>query len=49
MGPALAAAEMVRLSARRDIAVTAIQERMEDNKTNPDADYIVRLHRALFI
>jgi len=49
MGPALGATEQARLPARRDIAVTAIQERMGDNKTNPDARYIVRLHRAIFM
>lgn len=49
MGQALASADVTRLPARRDIAVAAIQERMGDNKTNPDADYIVRLHRALFM
>lgn len=49
MGPALASAEIARLPARRDLAVAAIQERMGDNKTNPDADYLVRLHRALFM
>ncbi len=49
MGPALAATEKARLPARRDIAVTAIQERLGDSKTNPDAQYIVRLHRAIFM
>ncbi|MGL5600955.1 MAG: hypothetical protein ACRDD5_08655 [Silvania sp.] len=48
MRSALASAEKVRLTARRDIAVQAVQERMGDKRTNPDADYIVRLHRALF-
>ncbi|MFZ4214644.1 NADPH-dependent F420 reductase [Pantoea endophytica] len=49
MKSALAAAEKVRLPVRRDIAVQAIQERVGDKRTNPDADYIVRLHRALFM
>lgn len=46
---ALAATEKSRLPARRDIAVQAIQERMGDKRSNPNADYIVRLHRALFM
>ncbi|MGP6487234.1 NADPH-dependent F420 reductase [Duffyella gerundensis] len=49
MGAALASAELSRLPARRDIAVAAIQERMGDNKSNPDADYLVGLHRVLFM
>ncbi len=42
-------AEKERLPKRRDIAVAAILERMGDSKTNPDADYGVRLSRVLFI
>lgn len=49
MESALAATEKTRLPARRDIAVQAIQERMGDKRSNPSADYIVRLHRALFL
>jgi hypothetical protein len=29
--------------------VAAIQERVGDSKTNPDADYGVRLNRALYM
>ncbi|MBT0718602.1 NAD(P)-binding domain-containing protein [Rosenbergiella epipactidis] len=49
MKSALALTEQSRLPARRDIAVQAIQERMGDKRSNPTADYIVRLHRALFM
>ena len=47
--PALAAAEAKRLPKRRDLAVAAIQERVGDAKTNPDADFGVRLSRALYM
>jgi predicted dinucleotide-binding enzyme len=47
--PALAAAEAKRLPKRRDLAVAAIQERVGDAKTNPDADFGVRLNRALYM
>jgi 8-hydroxy-5-deazaflavin:NADPH oxidoreductase len=46
---AIAAAEKARLPKRRDIAIAAIQERVGDSTTNPDADYGVRLNRALFM
>jgi predicted dinucleotide-binding enzyme len=46
---ALAAAEAKRLPKRRDLAVAAIQERVGDAKTNPDADFGVRLSRALYM
>jgi hypothetical protein len=46
---ALAAAEATRLPARRDLAVAAIAERVGDGSTNPDADYGVRLSRALYM
>lgn len=46
---AIAAAEKARLPKRRDLAVAAIQERVGDATTNPDADYAVRLCRALFM
>jgi 8-hydroxy-5-deazaflavin:NADPH oxidoreductase len=49
MPAALAAADAARLPRRRDLAVAAIQERVGDSKTNPDADYGVRLNRALFM
>ena len=47
MPAAMAAAERKRLPKRRDLAVAAIQERVGDGVTNPDADYGVRLNRAL--
>lgn len=46
---ALAAADKVRLPKRRDLAVAAFQERLGDATTNPDADYGVRLSRALYM
>ena len=46
---ALAAADAARLPRRRDLAVAAIQERVGDSRTNPDAEYGVRLNRALFM
>ena len=46
---ALAAADRARLPKRRDLAVAAIQERVGDSKTNPDAEYGVRVNRALFM
>jgi predicted dinucleotide-binding enzyme len=49
MAAALRAAEKARLPKRRDLAVAAIQERVGDGKTNPDAEYGVRLNRALFM
>jgi predicted dinucleotide-binding enzyme len=42
-------AEKERLPARRDIAVSAIMERMSSPTTNPDADFGLRLSRALYI
>jgi hypothetical protein len=46
---ALAAAERARLPKRRDLAVAAVMERLEGTAaTNPDADYGVRLSRALY-
>ena len=45
---ALAAAEASRLPKRRDLAVAAIRNGLGDSTTNPDADYLVRLNRALF-
>ncbi len=47
MGPALAAAEKDRLPKRRDLAVAVMQERLGDGTTNPDADWGVRLVRAI--
>jgi len=46
---ALAAADAARLPRRRDLPVAAIQERVGDSKTNPDAEYGVRLNRAFFM
>jgi 8-hydroxy-5-deazaflavin:NADPH oxidoreductase len=46
---ALAAAEAARLPKRRDLAVAAFQERVGDSTTNPDADFGVRISRALFM
>lgn len=47
---ALAAAERARLPKRRDLAVAAVMERLEGTTaTNPDADYLVRLNRALYM
>jgi predicted dinucleotide-binding enzyme len=48
MPDALAAAEASRSPKRRDLAVAAIMERVGGGTTNPDADYLVRLNRALF-
>jgi len=46
---ALAAAERARLPKRRDLALAAVFERLGDGTRNPDADYAVRLNRALFM
>ena len=32
-----------------DVAIAAVMERIGDSTTNPDAEYIVRLNRALFM
>jgi len=49
MAAALCSAERSRLPARRNLAVAAVQERMGDSQTNPDADFLVRLNRALYM
>ncbi|MFL6568675.1 MAG: NADPH-dependent F420 reductase [Chthoniobacterales bacterium] len=49
MPDALAAAEKARLPKRRDISIMAMFERMGDATRNPDAEYAVRLCRALFL
>ena len=49
MPAALAAADVARLPKRRDLSVAALQERVGDSTTNPDAEYSVRLTRALFM
>jgi 8-hydroxy-5-deazaflavin:NADPH oxidoreductase len=46
---ALAAANAARSPKRRDLAVAAIQERVGNGTTNPDAEYSVRLNRALYM
>jgi predicted dinucleotide-binding enzyme len=46
---ALASTEAARLPKRRDLAIEAIQERAGDSTTNLDAEYLVRLTRALFM
>jgi predicted dinucleotide-binding enzyme len=47
MGPALAATDRSRLPKRRDLGVAVMQERLGDGTTNPDADWGVRLVRAI--
>lgn len=47
MAAALAAAEKERLPKRRDLGVAVMQERLGDGTTNPDADWGVRLVRAI--
>jgi predicted dinucleotide-binding enzyme len=42
-------AERERLPARRDLAVAAVMERMSSPIQNPDAEYSVRLCRALYM
>jgi len=49
MPSALAAADAARLPKRRDLAVAAFMERVGDGITNPDAEYGVRVSRALFM
>ena len=46
---ALAAAEQARLPKRRDLSFAAVMERVGDSGKNPDAEYGVRLSRALFM
>ncbi|AUW58995.1 NADP oxidoreductase [Sphingobium sp. SCG-1] len=48
MGPALESAEKSRLPARRDLSVAVIMERVGNSKTNPDAEFGVRVSRAIF-
>lgn len=47
MPAALAAAEAARLPKRRDLAVAVFMERLGDATKNPEADWAVRLNRAL--
>ena len=49
MPAALAAADRARLLKRRDLAIAVLMERVGDATTNPDAEYFVRLARALFM
>jgi hypothetical protein len=50
MAVALAAADRARLPKRRDLSFAALLERMGGSgTTNPDAEYGVRLSRALFM
>lgn len=49
MPAALAAAEAARLPKRRDLALAVIMERIGDSKAGPDAEYGVRVNRAICI
>ena len=50
MTAALAAADAARSPKRRDLSFEAVMERISGSgKTNPDAEYAVRLNRALFM
>lgn len=50
MEAALASTERARLPKRRDLSLAAIMERMEGSEaTNPDAEFALRLTRALFM
>jgi predicted dinucleotide-binding enzyme len=46
---ALAAAERSRLPKRRELSLAAVMERLGEGARSPDADYAVRLNRALFM
>lgn len=47
IGAALTAAERDRLPKRRDLGVAVMQERLGNGTTNPDAEWVVRLVRAI--
>jgi hypothetical protein len=49
MPASLASADAARLPKRRDLAVAAFTERVGDGVRNPDAEYGVRVSRALFM
>ena len=49
MAAALASADASRSPKRRDLAVAVLQERLGDATTNPDADFGVRLSRAIYM
>lgn len=46
---ALASAEASRLPKRRELSWDILEERFGDNFTNLDAEYLVRVNRALFM
>ena len=47
---AAGAADAARSPKRRDLSFEAVMERISGSgKTNPDAEYAVRLNRALFM
>src|SRR3954453_14774447 len=50
MAAALAAADAARSPKRRDLSFEAVMERLSGSgKANPDAEYLVRLNRALYM
>jgi predicted dinucleotide-binding enzyme len=50
MGAALTAADAARSPKRRDLSFEAAMERLSGSgRTNPDAEYLVRLNRALYM
>lgn len=49
MPAALAAADAARSPKLRDLSVAAVQEKFGDGTANPDAEYLVRVNRALFM
>jgi predicted dinucleotide-binding enzyme len=49
MPAAHAATDRARLPKRRDLSFAAVMERLGDGTTNPDAEYVVRLNRALYM
>src|SRR3982751_1897463 len=49
LSAALAGAERARLPKRRDLSLAAVIERLGDGARSPDAEYAVRLNRALFM
>ena len=49
MPAALASADRMRLPKRRDLSYAAVKERVGGGTTNPDADYLVRVNRALYL
>jgi predicted dinucleotide-binding enzyme len=49
MPGALAAADASRSPKRRDLAVAIIMDRLQDPAKNPDAEFLVRLNRLLYM